>query len=556
MRSLLGAFCLLVIVTCVWWTVGGDNVPGQGGGVLGPNPDSASVFAADGEGLVIAREPVGAAIEQQRAVESPIGLVRVQLPDGTPADGAEVVRSGEGEDWTLGVTDAAGELQLDQVYDREELGAFLDGWVAPIGSGRNGDGDAVELVLQEASALRGIVTKPSGRQAGEGVWVLATPRGQAPNRTLCADPELRDPELWRIAATDSTGAFELHHLTPGVEYDLIAGGRGLVSGPQPVPAALGPGEASALIELPVEYAYGVVLKFQDSSGGAPVLSSQLRFGFGASIKKLEGVHGRLVPGIPASFLLAGFGRSGVTGLERGSQAVLATSHEELASLESVQVATRLPGYEPTVDVLSLPRLQGAPDEVVVEVGYPRDGFGGLKIHLEGGGESVSGPAVLRLFGHVRDTYLYDVELDSAKPIEVFEVPLGNYSLTLELGGGVEVVPDIPVEITIGTGLTECTLPMPRIGEVILEPTMLNGDDFEGPLLVSLCSKTNATFADGMITMNRSASHSLSNAPYRLGPLPAGSYVAQILTPTFRELGAFEFEIQPGASTSVSLNANR
>jgi hypothetical protein len=478
--------------------------------------------------------------------------VRVWFPDGSSATGAEVWSLEVEGDRRLGVTSLDGSLALDAPpTDLHGIQATLLGWKSLSQTGYSSENGDWNLTLSRARNLRGVVTLPSGEPCGEGVWVFAAEKGRTLDWVACSQPEKRCLALRNLARTNQLGEFEFTHLEDLKDAAIVAGGLGLVT-----VRTVRVEQTAQWVDVPVQFGYAGLVRFRDPIGGVPVVSEALRTGFGAVVKNTGVMHGAVQAGVPLGFILAGFKGKEVPYDYRVDQPVLVGSHVALTSFPGIQLTASYPGYEQAVQLIELPRVSAEAEPIEIDLGFPLRGFGGLRVHFKSATGSPLGTAtaVLELFAQPGPTYLFDLRLLDGEPVEVFEIPQGNYGLKVRLGNGLCRVPDVYQPIEIGSGVSESVVVVPDLGEVQLKPSNQGGQAFDGRLIVSLCELSNLATDGNGIVMNHVANFTLDSSPYTIAGIPNGDYVGRILSPP--QDGVFYFSVDSVSTAEVEILIDR
>jgi len=421
------------------------------------------------------------------------------------------------EDWSL-TAEAAGYTPLRQVFDPTH--------------------SALELCLSSIDSIRGSVSRRSGRPVGPGVYVL------------CKDSDARSPsaEEFRAAlsgesrsgflmtCTDEEGRFAFGGLSTSSEYDLRAGGEGVLadSWMRRVRASSQP------ITIFVDGVYGSLLMVVGQDGKDIHLSPEfLRQDGGRLAMRFWTRSGNATPmlGDDLGFAMAG-GKLGPSFSRPFDELVLLVSPDAADEVGPNFVQYDVPGYRTKKVEFWSQAIHGELDVVDVELEQICEGWGKLEIAATGVSNEVmpylaetgyEGFLVLVTEGIREDWIPASIPLRGDRSLE--GLPQGDYHLYFRDLQGLRLHPhgETGATVRIGEKATRVEFDFSTFGGLLFDPVDDKGRAYEGPFIVDVAVGSPRLEGSKMF-MDKASHYTFSTRPYCIPSLSAGLYCFQVGRP--------------------------
>lgn len=445
-----------------------------------------------------------------------------------------------------GMTQADGRLTIP----RNRLG---DDWIEVFAQHESGAGSTssalpppnsppTRIRLHPIADIGGVVRFATGVGAA-GATVLATPLSVAEGcHGQRVDRILEHPETL-VGRADAEGRFRIQSVQVGVDYELIAGGTGLVQKGHPLHARAG----TTGVELEVAFLYGVRVVFSDGAG-SQVRNCSVGGRYGLQAAPL-GAGFKLITGIRNSAEL------GATWPEedRAEFPVLLETDEGVVPGCPIEVDGRLPGFAPFHVTVTASQAAGnlATEEVVLQrdrlvseslavvVEDALTGFSPARTDADGilHLEDASGGAQYGLFFRGGNRAL------------VQDVPVGTYLGKIVFDPGETTA--ILGTVVVSEKASEISLRMPESGSATIELTGADGSPYRRG--VRLFFGRLVPLGPGGKRVLAGESVSFRRPPFQLPGLTPGQWTVMVESPGIPGAVQSTFDVEANDRTTVRMH---
>lgn len=417
----------------------------------------------------------------------------------------------------------------------------------PVESGR------VLVRLERSGILRGQLVDSFGNRLGvRGTVVICRKSDSARADLLSAMRLVEDGPIFHRLDTDAEGRFQWGELRPGEGYEVFAAGDGFVSS---APVGIVATTNDAVVEIPVEPLYAIVLLIRDRSGDPLRIPRDLLPGVRQSLGGLEGSgfellgrgglalagSNRLVPRAG----LANDGREFVSvWLLRkvGRQAGLLNVFCTLPSYSGValQLAPAVFGPDFRASRVLVERLAGqAGGTVVLTIDSSEVSAEAVQCWRESHGRPAAwGGAEIRLVpgpagngGGVRSQRL---PLEHQSTVMWESVAPGSYSVEIRWGAYRSAERATPAHLIVKEGETSsASVRLEDVGTLDVELVDEDGLRYDGPVEMVMRWGEERRMFDGNLARNSTVTM-LELGPYRLIGIPSGGGELLVRVPGYQQ----------------------
>ena len=496
--------------------------------------------------------------------EPPTLAVRVSDTTGGPLSGATVYSLGEEDQALLGATDSEGLLSVELPrLVGSEIGATLEGY----GPVRQAVPDplprGLDLVLQPAKALAGIVVTGDGSPVGTGVSVLVWPEerwadDEEARRSLRGDPTVL------TTCTNDEGRFSVQGLVPGRVYYGLAAGKGY--GSADLVRNILSGEEECI--LTVQKIYATWLRLREADGSIPRISDSLwarhnRMLYGQVLLPAN-ASSRISGNLSAVWLNDNSHVAGDGGLTFFDRVYAFAAEDSTTEIGAARFRAEFPGYEPVDAAFPVPSLANGIGETVLELVPVAGGFGELIIDFQGvpdmpGVVDDKLPlGIVTLWSDGRenriDLFVFTKDLSKSSRLRFGPIPYGHYECVFTVEPCAFSWPPEgaePIAVDITCNPAELAVDLSALGGCHVR--ILRG----GPEAPPYRGKASLRCMDE--SGKRLAGMMFGKAPYVLYGLEPGVYTVYLDQPRVGEDSASRshvsvvvFDILPGQITEVDI----